>query len=538
MHYDGAAVPINDVKDQYSQVRGALRRILLKTPDVRPRVLRRFRSFVRMYLRTEARRYGLLPLGPDEMMSFEEWLESCDRYPQWRKDEIRQADREMAEGLSMREITRVGCFGKVESLEGAKENRIIDARCDYAKARYGPFVKSIERKVYGCIPEFVKHIPVCEFPRWISEVCSPHPGESVLATDYTSFEGHFAPALIRACEGQLYQYMAGTRWRELAREFVGVLSGVNHCESPLISFDVEGCRMSGDVCTSLGNGFTNLMIMKFLAHENHGRVRGFVEGDDGLFAVSGFQPNQADYEALGFVVKMEIVDDPQHASFCGQVFSNEIKEILVDPTYVLLSTGWTSSDQKHGKPALMVQLLRAKAISLAYQCPRCPVVGAFTRALLRLTRKVKPVFQTFNGMRDYWETRKLGLIYDLTPEVEQRLAAGVDESSRSVVAKVYGWSIDEQLAMEAYFDSWTELKPWKHRIMDSKIPDDYRDFYKLCTMTFAVGTRMDEPFSAVHDWRTNLDVRGKRYSTKGRRRVDGTEARDVFSPMLLYGWHF
>lgn len=117
----------------------------------------------------------------------------------------------MADGLPLREITRVGCFGKVEALEGAKENRIIDARCDYAKVRYGPLVKSIERRVYESIPEFVKHLPVCEFPRWISEVCSPHPGESVLATDYTSFEGHFAPALIRACEGQLYQYMAGSR---------------------------------------------------------------------------------------------------------------------------------------------------------------------------------------------------------------------------------------------------------------------------------------------------------------------------------------
>lgn len=72
VHYDGASVPINDVRDQYSQVRGALRRILLKTPDVSPRVLRRFRSFVRMYLRTEARRHGLLPLQPTEMMSFDE----------------------------------------------------------------------------------------------------------------------------------------------------------------------------------------------------------------------------------------------------------------------------------------------------------------------------------------------------------------------------------------------------------------------------------------------------------------------------------
>lgn len=535
VHYDGASVPINDVRDQYSQVRGALRRILLETPDPDKRTLRRFRSFVRMYLRTEARHHGLLPLGPGEMMSFTEWIESCERYPAWRKDEIRAAEAAMSMGMDMDEITRIGCFGKVESLEGAKENRIINARCDYAKARYGPFVKSIERKVYDVIPEFVKHIPLCQYPRFISDVCTPHPGESVIATDYTSFEGHFAPKLIRCCEGQLYRYMAGVTWGPLAEEFVNVLSGVNHCKSPIITFDVAGCRMSGDVCTSLGNGFTNLMIMKFLAHEHHGRVRGFVEGDDGLFAVSGFIPTKDDYKRLGFSIKIEVVDEPHHASFCGQVYADETKEILVDPTYVLLTTGWTSSDQKHGTDKTMLQLLRAKAISLAYQCPRCPVVNSYTRALLRLTRGVVPRFQTFSGLRDYWELRKIGLVDGLSDEVMHRLNVGPDESSRLVMAKVYGWTVAQQLAMEAYFDSWTKLEPWKHDIMESKIPQDYRDFHDLCTMSFASGSLYGDPFSAALDWTTNLDVRGKRYTTRRRGHVTGSEAKKVFSPRLLYG---
>lgn len=533
-HYDGASVPINDVRDQYSQVRGALRRILIKTPRIDPRMMARFRSFVRMWLRTEGRRHGLVPLTDMNMMSFDEWLDSLENCPNWRKTELKAAKTRVEQGMAWRKVALVKCFGKVEALEGAKENRIIDARVDEAKVMFGPFVKSIERQVYEFIPEFVKHIPICQYPQHISDVCTPHAGEKVVATDYTSFEGHFAPELIRVCEGALYRYMAGRKWSELARLFVSMLSGENHCQSPLMTFKVSGCRMSGDMCTSLGNGFTNLMIMKFLVRENGGQVRGFVEGDDGLFAVRGPVPTKAQYQALGFNVKMDVVDEPQHASFCGQVYANETKEVLVDPLYVLLTVGWTSSDQKHGSDKAMKGLLRAKAISLAYQSPRCPVVSVLSKKLLELTAGVKPIFPTFRGLRDYWELRKLGRFDMLSAEVESKLSMGPDDASRGVVHKVFGWSVDEQLTMERYIRSWTKISPWSHPIVDRKVPRDYVDFWELCTMSFPPGSYHDAPFRASWDWDTNLDARGISFSTM-HRLADGTEARAAFDPGRLYG---
>lgn len=533
VHYKTAALPFNDVRDQLSQVRGVCRRILIKTPEVDKTQIARFRSFVRMYLRTEARRHGLLPLDETQMLDMESWLATTG-YPEWRKKELREAQRQVHEGVSTDKLFLCKCFGKVEALEGAKENRIINARVDYAKVTFGPAIKSIEQRVYACIPEFVKHIPICEYPAHILEMCSPAPGERVIATDYTSFEGHFAPEMIRVCECALYRYMLGHRWSELSGQMTEVLSGNNVCQSPLVSYSVRGCRMSGDMCTSLGNGFTNLMIIKFLAWEMKSKVRGFVEGDDGIFAITGEVPSPQQYAELGFNIKIDVVDRPEVASFCGQVFSAETKEIVVDPLYVMLNVGWTSSDQRHGTEATMRRLLRAKAISLAYQCPRCPIINSLCRALLRLTRGVAPKFPTFGGLRDWWEMRKIGPVSVLSDEVGSRLALGPDASLRGVVAEVYGWQPHEQIELEKFFDSWTKIEPWSHPTVDGKIPVDYSDYAREHTVEFSRGSDVRRPWSSDYDFTTNLDVRGLGFSTKGDD-PDESIARHVFSATHLYG---
>jgi len=258
-------------------------------------------------------------------------LESTD-YPEWRKKELRIVEDARLMGVPVSSVNVVNPFCKIESLEGFKDNRIINARCDLAKCAYGPLVKSIEREVYECIPEFVKHQPITNYPSLISEYCTPSPGQTVLATDYTSFEGHFDPKLMRACECQLYHYMSKSL---ICNQFCDCIAGTNVCKSKICSYTVSGCRMSGDMCTSLGNGFTNLMIIKYLVHKRGGTMSGFVEGDDGIFRITGKVPTSADYAALGFNIKIEKVEDPELASFCGQIYSRTAREIVVDPIYTL-----------------------------------------------------------------------------------------------------------------------------------------------------------------------------------------------------------
>lgn len=525
VHYDGASIPFNCPKDQHSLVRGALRRILVATPEVDAAQIRRFRSFVRMYLRTEARRHGLLPLG--EMMDFEQWLLSTN-YPDWRKDELREVNRRIQDGVPYNKMFLVKIFSKIEGLEGFKDNRIISARVDFAKVAFGPFVKSIEQQVYACLPEFVKHVPVRDYPALIEARCSPAPGEVLYATDYTSFEGHFAPAMIRACEGQLYKYMAGQRFADIAATFVDVLAGQNVCQSPLLSYTVDGCRMSGDMCTSLGNGFTNLMIMKFLCHEAGQPVRGLVEGDDGL-SVTPHRVAPGDFASLGYSIKLDTHESPEVASFCGQVFSRESKNIIVDPLYKILSVGWSSSDQRHARPKVMDGLLRAKAISLAYECPGCPIVQSLSKSLLRLTRGVKAVPPTEHGMLS-WHDVKVGADFSASDEKLASVYREVTIADRLVMQRVYGYSVEDQLSLETFFEGYRG-GPWTHPVVERHLLPYHRDHWGLTTHKFPVGSRIDELNRCEYDHSTHLDVRGIRVPTV----VNSETCRDVFAAAHLAG---
>jgi len=323
----------------------------------------------------------------------------------------------------------------------------------------------------------------------------------------------------------------------IARQMTEVLSGTNLCQSPLVSFEVRGCRMSGDMCTSLGNGFTNLMVMLFLARENGSTVRGFVEGDDGLFTIKGEVPTLQQYAALGFNVKLSMESEINMASFCGQVYGRQSREIVVDPVYECLNIGWTTADQRHGKPLVLRRLLRAKAISLAYYCPRCPIVQSLTRAILRLTRGVDALFPTMNGNRDWWMHRLIGDVRTVTAGVERRLSTPPDAELRQMVSDLYGFSSDDQITLERYFDSWTELGPWSHPLLDARIPDVYRRYYEGNTFRFEIGSVMSAPFDCPLDFITNVDVRGKSARSGGDRRFpyEPQAVQNVFAAAQCYG---
>lgn len=533
-HCVGYAVPVNDSTDQYSLARGVVRRLLLQTPVVDRRMLRRFREFVRLYLRVHARKHGLEPLS--RIKSFDEWVEGIN-HPAWRKDELREAKLRVEQGVNPRELFKNKYHGKIEHLEGAKENRGINARVDEAKVLFGPAISSVEDEVYSKIPEFVKHIPICKLASRIAQTCRRIGPEHIIATDYTSFEGHFSPELIRAAECQLYSYMLKHTDPGLARTLSDVLSGVNLCESKKLTFSVEGCRMSGDMMTSLGNGFTNLMIIKFISQELGSEICGFVEGDDGLFLVKGKVPTADWYEKLGFSIKIDVHLDPHLASFCGQVFDADTGDLVIDPIYTCLTVGWTLADQRHGGSDLMMQLLRSKGISLAYQAPRCPVIGSLARCILRLTSGYEAKTETFHGMPDWWQNRLLGGNAVLSDEIYDKLSVGPSPGSREVMSKAFGVCEDDQVELEGFFDSITVLEPWSHPVIEKLANPLYSRYYGLCIHEFPVGSSVGAPFDVDNDWRDRVDVRGRHFEPEKfpRRGFDVNGAIGILDPSVVVG---
>jgi len=256
---------------------------------------------------------------------------------------------------------------------------------------------------------------------------------------------------MRAVELQLYAYL----WRDLpggkamARTISKVLSGRQTCRARGLKVCVPGCRMSGEMCTSLGNGFTNLVLMAFVCAERGYVWDGVVEGDDGLFVVGG-DLDARDFERLGFRIKLVRHDRVSTAGFCKFVYDEESLENVADPAELLAKFGWTHSQLKDGGVETMRALLRGKVYSLKSELGGAPIVGSLVRWVDRTVGCGKILHNTRDGRLDYWMMQKQSCRRSLRP---------VTQGSRLVVEKVYGVSVATQLAIESYIDSLKTLCP-------------------------------------------------------------------------------
>lgn len=435
-----------------TQVDALRRRLCRKLPDIDPGLLAEFGSFVRHWLVE-----NLAPLAPSEVLNFDQWIAEAP-YTDARKAELRAVWLEQAGGLPrMKQARRVNAFIKTESYELSKDGefkaaRWICSRSDAAKVILGPWMKSIERRVYE-LPWFIKHVPVQDRWRVVSGLKGG--GRKYIITDYTSFEASFASAFMENCECLLYSHMlqcvtgAGQYIRK-------VLTGKNQIRTRAgVSVELQGRRMSGDMNTSLGNGFSNLMLMLFFCQRLGTTVEGRVEGDDGVFALTGTVPTPDMFARLGFEIKLAEVEDPCMGGFCGVVAADGTN--IRDPSKFLQGFGWSSSAIQGGE-GVQMQLLRAKALSALYENPACPIITSIASQALDLTEGVNPRF--------VWDG------YHAPPPVKRPERRPVSCRTRDLFFKLYGVTPQVQIQCEERIDAGgsldfltTVLRPhWNHSL--------------------------------------------------------------------------
>lgn len=346
-----------------------------------------------------------------------------------------------------RQSSKVKSFIKLESYDEVKEARWINSRVDDFKAFAGPYFKIVEDVLFAR-PEFIKHVPVPDRPALINAM--EQAGLKYYSTDFTAFESHFTPEFMRACECKLYTHVLGDN--VYSRYMNDVITGNNVLKTRLgMTFQVQGRRMSGDMCTSLGNGFSNLMLAYFVYYSASGKIdlegfTAYVEGDDGLFASP--VPLTGDmYLPLGFTIKMDEIRSPREASFCGLLCSPD-NCVIKDPRRVFRSFGWTSSFIDAG-PAIMDSLLKSKALSLCYELPQCPILGVLGRVALRKTQKTKlthrhesyretplnfeiPEFAPSQETRDFF-AQQFSISAELQLEVEEAIVRGDMETVSGLI---------------------------------------------------------------------------------------------------------
>lgn len=366
-----------DVNDPFTMQCSLKARLCRTLPSPQPAMISKFQSFVASWLKDHID--PVVPLG------FEEWLATTS-YNTHRKDQLRASRSEFQTRPTLAKCQEVKMFGKRESYPCFKHARSINSRCDVFKAFSGPIFKAIENELYK-LPYFVKHMTMSQRADRVAHIASL-PGH-FFATDFTAYESHFTPEFMRVCECQLYAHCLVDHPEDAS--FINkVLTGKNCLRTRFgLRAVVHGRRMSGDMCTSLGNSFTNLMLALFVAKENGSELDGIVEGDDGLFRTNVLLDADM-WLRLGFTIKIQEVVDPFTASFCGVVVAPD-RSFLRDPRSFLSKFGW-SENYIHSSTRVHLQLLRAKAMSALSETPNCPIVSALAWRAYEKTAGVDPRF--------------------------------------------------------------------------------------------------------------------------------------------------
>jgi len=473
-HWEGVHMPHPDCDHRQTKIAGVRKRAARRPPSAQMSLLRDFRLFVRGWIRR-----NMVKLAPDSNTSVEAWLAKTN-YPEWRKAELLEKWNKInVQGFNSVEekLFKVKCFIKDECYPEYKHSRGIYSRTDEFKCIMGPIFKLIEELVYEN-KHFIKHVPVKDRARLIVDSLFKE-GATYLATDYTAFESLFTKALMESCEFELYRYMTSSipeggmfmQFCEL------VLAGRNVCDFREITVEVDATRMSGEMNTSLGNGFSNLMFMLFACHRAGSKCDGFVEGDDGIFSVVGVVPSSQWFENLGLRIKLEEHKDLSSASFCGIVADIHDQVNVSDPLKIVAQFGWVSSIYARSSDRKLMALLRCKSLSLLDQYPGCPIVQALAEYGLRMTRSFDVRHLVLNSrMFTSYERDKYLRILSVG---ETAIRAGrrvVPLATRDLMSRKFNVSSDVQILVEKYFEGLNRICPLNPPVLDTLVHPSWRHY--------------------------------------------------------------
>jgi len=484
-HLTNFKMPFGDLSDTASSIAGVLKRTCFKHPVPDSGLRSELAAFTASWLKK-----NLSPLNVVDDVSFNTWLEGT-RYNRRRKDELKRTWDAYTGVLTARD-KKCKCFSKAESYTAWKHLRGIYSRSDIFKCVVGPTFAAIEKVLFK-MKWFIKKVPVRDRARHVWEAMYS-PTARYYATDYSAFESHFDNRLMAEVEFQLYEYMTaalpnGADWYQLVRETLG---DDQTCQFK--GFVAEGVqsRMSGEMCTSLGNSFANLMIFLFVCSKagiQEEAITGFVEGDDGLFRFEAHQSiDDSLFTKLGLTIKIEKHDTLNQASFCGLIFDPESLIIITDPREVIADFGWAGPFYVHCGDVRLKELLRAKSLSFLHQYPGCPIVQSLAQYGLRMTNHV--YIQRYlekDRHLNMWEREQLlAAVEDFNSGVE--IARPVSRRSRLIVEEMYGIPAEEQIRIENMLDSKSELSP-----IDLGLPDYMPAVWNDCWQEYVRPSQGDFP---------------------------------------------
>lgn len=469
-HVGGYAPPHADPSDQKTMIAGCCKRFAREIPKMTDKHKEGLAKFTRQFVEDH-----FVPLSTDSDVSVESWLEKTS-YPAWRSEELSLLWKERSGILEKKDFI-CKSFMKDETYGQAfKHARGINARSDMFKCAVGPIFKLIEKEVFKH-PAFIKYVPVHERPAYIMDRLYAEDTKYV-ATDYTAYESHFTRDVMENCEFILYEHMTkylpgGAEFMALCRD---VIAGSNVAQYKTFDVFVSATRMSGEMNTSLGNGFANLMLFMYACNCVGSECVGVIEGDDGLNRVKGPIPTTELFEEMGFTIKLDVHDQIETASFCGILFDTVDLVNVTDPRSLLLDFGWAGTSYTPCKRKRHLELLRAKSLSYLHQYSGCPIAQELALYGLRITKHIDLTrFITKSRNLGHWQREKL-----IQALERPGVARPVPQRTRALVEQLYGVDIAMQLSIEKYLSQLNhvqELWHWTFQFMFTRETMIYWDNY-------------------------------------------------------------
>lgn len=454
----GVTEPCPDRLHQWSCYCAAHHRVLRLTPKMTRNNEILFENFVYNFVH---KHYTPIKQGADT--SLEAWLARTN-YTMARKEQLREAADNPVSYIVEASI-------KNETYKSYKYHRGIYSRKDSYKVRVGPYVKLMEDVVYDTLIDgfcpFIKHVPVHLRGDFVIEWIFK-PGCLMVESDYKAYESLQTSEFMSRSEFILYKHLLSSlndgnyAYDLLSKGHLGK----NQIYHPYFKASCPGRRMSGEMTTSLGNGFNNLMILKFLCAMNGGEFVGVVEGDDGLGRLVNCTISEQDFRDVGMDAKLKIGSDLSELSFCGLITNSESGRLVTDVLSNLAEFGWTIGAHRFMTDQTMRCLLHGKGLSLRYAYPSCPILSHLGDYLIRVTPGCNPLFDE----RDKWWYTQID-IRKLPPR-------DITYMERDIVDRLYHISPESQIEIEEYLDSCTEIQELDcPAIRALDFPHDYYDYW-------------------------------------------------------------
>lgn len=416
---------------------GCFKRILPDYP-VDKQLYEEFKEFYLQNVRKLEPIKALEFLGHEELDQY--WLEGS-KYTEKQRKHFHDLVDIYREGDVSKDIYACQSFIKRELYEEEKFARIINSRSDFFKVITAPCVKLIEEEVYvnKLSNHFIKH----HQPEWITSriksIFDAH-GE-VCETDYSSFESSFGVQMLEL-ERMFFDHMLQNN-----PEVKEIVDNCYSRENKLISSNginvtVKGTRMSGEMWTSLGNGFMNYNLVSFVSYKNNAISDFIVEGDDCLVGYD----KEVDYSYvndLGFRLKLEHGNSINDLSFCGYKVRYDGKP-LVDIERSFRGLAYSRRQEileaKETRKFKFKNYIACLALSYYFRCQYTPFLNTI---LYKIIKDGNSDLEDCRQYLDWWsfQQAQISFVNLISPPI-------YDEAFYKYLLDEYGYNKDEYVEIE------------------------------------------------------------------------------------------